>query len=65
VVVYYQPDARRIVDYRLLGETGLSARGTETISMDISVDWRHDSRAPAGLKKNDLGIRTGFTLRMQ
>jgi len=65
VVVYYQPDARRLVDYRLLGEMGLSAKVTQALSMDVSLDWRHDSRAPAGLKKNDVGVRSGFTLRVQ
>jgi len=65
VVAYYQPDARHLVDYRLLGEMGLSAPITGALSMDMSLDWRHDSRAPAGLKKNDIGVRTGFTLRVQ
>ncbi len=65
VVVYYQPDARQLVDYRLLGEAGLRAQVTGALSMDMSLDWRHDSRAPAGLKKNDIGVRTGLTLRVQ
>jgi hypothetical protein len=65
MVVYYQPDVTRLVDYRLLGEMGLSAQVTGALSMDTSLDWRHDSRAPAGLKRNDMGIRMGFTIRLQ
>jgi hypothetical protein len=65
VVVHYQPDARRLVDCRLLGKMGLSAKVTQALSMEVSLDWRHDSRAPAELKEERLGVRSGFTLRVR
>ena len=60
-VVYYQPNVEGFRDYRLLGEVGLRAQILASLHVDLSVTWRHDSRAPAGLEPDDVEIKTGFT----
>jgi len=62
-VVYHQPDVRRLKDYRLLGELGLAVEMTRSLGLEVALDWRHDSRAPASLVDDDLGFRTGITYR--
>jgi hypothetical protein len=64
-VVYYQPTAGDIGDYRLSGDLGIAAGLTEALHLDVTLTWRHDSRAPANLKQDDLGFRTGFTFRIR
>jgi hypothetical protein len=63
-VVYYQPALNEFEDYRLLGEAGLAIIITDSLDLDVSLTWRHDSRAPAGLKEDDLGIKTGISLNV-
>ena len=36
-----------------------------TLRLDISLTWRHDSRAPANLKDDDVGLTTGFRYRIR
>lgn len=64
-VVYYQPNVERFQDYRLSGEFGLELQIVTSFQFDISLNWRHDSRAPLGLKEDDLGLRTGFTYHIR
>lgn len=62
-VVYHQPDVSRFVDYRLLGEVGVAVGMARSLELEVALDWRHDSRAPASLDDDDLGFRTGITYR--
>jgi putative salt-induced outer membrane protein YdiY len=64
-VVYYQPNVKGFEDYRLSGEVGLGVEIIASLQLDVVLTWRHDSRAPAELEKNDLGLRTGFTYRIR
>jgi putative salt-induced outer membrane protein YdiY len=64
-VVYYQPALLRLVDYRLSGETGLAVEITETLNLEITFSWRHDSRAPANLEQDDITLKTGINFRFQ
>jgi hypothetical protein len=64
-VAYYQPDVRRLEDYRFLGEAGLSLGITQGLSLDVALDWRHDSRAPRTLEEDDFSLKTGLTLRLR
>jgi putative salt-induced outer membrane protein YdiY len=64
-VVYYQPEVGHFGDYRLSGEAGLDIDLISSLSLNIAFTWRHDSRAPASLEKDDLGLRTGFTYRIR
>lgn len=64
-VVYHQPDVGRLRDYRLLGELGLAVALTRRLELEVSMDWRHDSRAPGALEEDDVGMRTGLTYRLR
>jgi hypothetical protein len=64
-VVYYQPNLEGFEDYRLSGEVGLGIEIIASLQLDVALTWRHDSRAPADLEENDLGLRTGFTYRIR
>ena len=64
-VVYYQPNLEAFRDYRLLGEMGLGVELIASVQLDVALTWRHDSRAPADLEKDDLGLKTGFTYRIR
>jgi len=63
-VIYYQPNVQRFGDYRLSGEVGLGVALISSLQLDLAFTWRHDSRAPAGLDEDDLGLKTGFTYRI-
>jgi len=64
-VAYYQPDIRRFLDYRLVGEAGLAVEIVGGISLDITLNWRHDSRAPATLVRDDVSLKSGLTYRLR
>ncbi len=64
-VAYYQPDVGNFSDYRLLGEAGLSVDFTRSIQLELSLNWRHDSRAPGTLKEDDVALNTGITYRLR
>jgi len=64
-VVYYQPNVKDFKDYRLAGEAGLGVGIIASLRLDVALTWRHDSRAPAELEENDLGLRTGFTYHIR
>lgn len=64
-VVYHQPDAGRFSDYRLLGEAGIGVGITRSLQLDVSLTWRHDSRAPRSLEKDDVVMNTGITYRLR
>jgi len=63
-VVYYQPAFSGFEDYRLLGEAGLSVKIINSLDLTVDLTWRHDSRAPAGLEEDDLGLKTGISLKV-
>jgi hypothetical protein len=63
-VVYYQPALDGFEDYRLLGEAGLSVNIINSLDLTVDLTWRHDSRTPAGLKEDDLGLKTGISLEI-
>jgi putative salt-induced outer membrane protein YdiY len=64
-VIYHQPLLSSFEDYRLLGEMGLSVKVTRFLDLNVAFNWRHDNKAPEGLKEDDLGLKTGFTLRIR
>ena len=64
-LVYYQPEVGHFGDYRLSGEAGLDIELLSSLDLDLALTWRHDSRAPAGLEQDDVGLRTGFTYRIR
>ncbi len=63
-VVYYQPALDGFADYRLVGEAGLSVKVIDSLDLTVDLAWRHDSRAPVGLEEDDLGLKTGISLKV-
>ena len=63
-VVYHQPSFEGFEDYRLSAEVGLAVEVTNSLELTVDLIWRHDSRAPAGLKEDDLGFKTGISLEV-
>jgi len=62
-VVYYQPNVEDFGDYRLSGEFGIAAGLSDSLHLDMTLTWRHDSKAPGELEQDDVGLKTGFTYR--
>ncbi len=59
-IVYVQPDLGEFSDMRILNDLGLSVPITERISSSMSLEWRHDTRPPSTLGKNDLTLKMGL-----
>jgi hypothetical protein len=64
-VVYYQPDVTSFGDYRLSGEVALEFELIGALDLDVTLTWRHDSRAPSELEDDDVSFQTGFTYRFR
>jgi hypothetical protein len=64
-VIYYQPNVEAFGDYRLSGEVGLGFELVGALDLDVTLTWRHDSRAPSELEEDDVSLRTGFTYRFR
>ena len=64
-VVYYQPSVEGFRDYRLSAEAGLEVDLVSSLRLDVSLTWRHDSRAPAQLQEDDVALTTGFRYRIR
>jgi hypothetical protein len=64
-MVYYQPNVKSFADYRLSGEVALEFELIGALDMDVTLTWRHDSRAPADLKDDDVSLQTGLTYRFR
>ena len=64
-VAYHQPDVGRFGDYRFLGEALLTVGITGGLSLDMALDWRHDSRAPRTLETDDVSLKAGITYRLR
>lgn len=61
-ITYFQPGLRTPADFRLLSELGLRAPVTTVLGLTLSGNWRHDSRPPAALRANDIGVNVGLSI---
>ncbi len=61
-ITYFQPGVRTPADFRLLSEVGLRAPVTAALGLTLSGNWRHDSRPPAVLRANDIGVNVGLSI---
>lgn len=59
-IVYLQPDLGEFSDARILNDLGLSVPITERIRSSMSLEWRHDTRPPSTLERNDLTLKMGL-----
>jgi len=60
--IYLQPDIAHFRDYRLLEESSLLFSLNDFLAVTLSFVWRHDSRPPVHLKKNDFNLVTGVVI---
>lgn len=61
-VAYIQPDLAAFRDLRALTDLSLQIALTERVDLTIRGEWRHDSRPPGGVQRNDLVMRSGFAV---
>jgi hypothetical protein len=61
-ITYFQPRLDLPADFRLLNDLGLRAPVTSVLGLTISGNWRHDSRPPAALRANDIGVNVGLSV---
>ncbi len=60
---YYQPDLERFSDFRLLFESRIELRVTETVSFNTRLNFRYDSEPPTDVETHDLEIVNGLSYR--
>lgn len=61
-VTYYQPRPDLPEDYRLLQDLSLVVDLTERLALELTGEWRYDSRPPTGIETSDLALVTGLRL---
>lgn len=61
-VLYFQPDVTDPGDNRILNDLGIAVPLTDELSMVTSLEWRRDTRPPAGLAKDDVRLRASFSI---
>ncbi len=59
-IAYLQPDLGQLSDTRILNDLGLSVPITPQVSLTSALEWRRDTRPPAGLERDDLTLRMGL-----
>lgn len=64
-ILYVQPRADGLGDIRILNDLGLSMPLTAALGATMSIEWRHDSRPPSTLSKDDLSLTAGLSLGFQ
>lgn len=62
LVTYYQPEATRFNDYRILLEAGLGFDLFSGLMITTGLNWRYDSRPFPGVESYDLALSNGLTL---
>ncbi|MDP8241302.1 MAG: DUF481 domain-containing protein [Candidatus Hatepunaea meridiana] len=58
---YFQPDINNPSDFRILVNSELEIKLSETFSFTAEVKYRHDSEPPQGLKDYDINISNGIS----
>lgn len=61
-VAYVQPRLSDLGDLRILTDISLRISLTENVDLTIQNEWRHDSRPPEGVEKDDYVLSTGFAV---
>jgi putative salt-induced outer membrane protein YdiY len=64
-VGYIQPDLADLDDLRVLSDLSLTIALTDNVDLTLRGEWRHDSRPPGDLKRDDFVVRTGLTLSIR
>ena len=61
-VGYVQPRFDAFDDLRLLVDLSLQIALTDNVDLTIRGDWRRDTRPPGDVERDDVVLRSGFTL---
>ena len=59
-VLYFQPELTTPGDFRLLNDLAVLVQLSGALELDITAEWRHDSRPPSVLEKDDLSVNAGI-----
>jgi hypothetical protein len=59
-VLYFQPELTAPGDFRLLNDLAVLVQLSSAVELDIAAEWRHDSRPPSVLEKDDLSVNAGI-----
>lgn len=63
-VSYFQIDALKGQDYRILNESILLFRISKYLQLTISLNYRYDSEPPPGIQDFDLYLRNGLRINL-
>jgi putative salt-induced outer membrane protein YdiY len=59
-VMYVEPRVDRPADVRVLSELRLGASVTKALTLTLAFRWRHDSRPPPSVRRNDVELQAGI-----
>ncbi len=60
LILYYQPSAKTVDDYRLRATAGLETKIMKFLSLVNSVSLAHDSRPPGSIEQEDITYQVMF-----
>jgi putative salt-induced outer membrane protein YdiY len=63
-VTYFQVDVNRLADHRVLNDTNLNFKITESVKFVFSLSYRYDSEPPGSIKPYDLELKNGITFEL-
>lgn len=61
-VAYVQPRLDAFSDIRILDNLNLLVPVTDLVKLEVSGEWRHDSRPPSGVLPDDFSLKTGLSI---
>ena len=61
-ILYVQPDVSAFGDIRILNDLAFTAPLADRISSSLSLEWRHDTRPPGTLGRDDVRLAAGLRL---
>lgn len=61
-VIYLQPALDDLGDFRVLSDASLLVELVGNFGLRVALRWRHDSRPPASVERDDLNVTTSLSL---
>lgn len=61
-VTYFQPSLAAPSDFRILEDLILVVQISARLSLNVALRWRHDSRPPVSVERDDVKLTTGLSL---
>ncbi|MFN3196174.1 MAG: DUF481 domain-containing protein [Chlorobiota bacterium] len=63
-VTYFQVDVNRLADHRVLNDTNIKFRISQSVSFVFSMSYRYDSEPPGSIKLYDLELKNGISFEL-